>query len=88
MTLHEHLMRLPSVAACKPPTVVKKRTAVPYPAPLPSEDSQWTVSFERPSNIQLVGSWANNVSVRGNDGTGFSIDLAVEMPTVSVFVRD
>ncbi|KAG8737938.1 hypothetical protein FRC10_007518 [Ceratobasidium sp. 414] len=80
MTLHEHLSNLPAISACKPPSVVKKRIAVPYPAPLPSEESQWTVSFERPSNIQLVGSWANGVAVRGNDGGGFSVDLAVEMP--------
>ncbi|CAE6493644.1 unnamed protein product [Rhizoctonia solani] len=80
MTLHEHLMNLPSIAPCKPPTTIKKRTTVPYPAPLPSQDSQWTVSFERPSNIQLVGSWANSVAVRGNDQTGFSVDVAVEIP--------
>ncbi|KAG9095422.1 hypothetical protein FRC07_011102, partial [Ceratobasidium sp. 392] len=80
MTLHEHLSNLPAISACKPPATVKKRTAVPYPAPLPSEESQWTVSFERPSNIQLVGSWANGVAVRGNDGSGFSVDLVVEMP--------
>ncbi|CAE6501093.1 unnamed protein product [Rhizoctonia solani] len=81
MSLHEHLMNLPPIAACKPPSTIKKRTAVPYPAPLPSQDSQWTISFERPSNIQLVGSWANGVSVRGNDHTGFSVDVAVEMPS-------
>jgi U3 small nucleolar RNA-associated protein 22 len=83
MSLHEHISNLPSIAACKPLSMIKKRTAVPYPAPLPSEESQWTVSFERPSNIQLVGSWANGVAVKGNDATGFSIDLAVEMPVVS-----
>ncbi|CAE6451240.1 unnamed protein product [Rhizoctonia solani] len=80
MALHEHLMNLSSIAPCKPPSIFKKRTAIPYPAPLPSQDSQWTVSFERPSNIQLVGSWANGVAVRGNDKTGFSVDVAVEMP--------
>ncbi|CAE6446111.1 unnamed protein product [Rhizoctonia solani] len=81
MTLHEHLMNLPSISPCKPPTTIKKRTSIPYPPPLPSQDSQWMVSFERPSNIQLVGSWANGIAVRGNDKTGFSIDLAVEMPS-------
>ncbi|KAB5588975.1 U3 small nucleolar RNA-associated protein [Ceratobasidium theobromae] len=84
MSLHEHLMGLPSIAPCKPPMTIKKRTAVPYPAPLPSPESQWTVSFERPSNIQLVGSWANGVCVRGNDQSGFCVDVAVEMPA-SVF---
>ncbi|CAE6452704.1 unnamed protein product [Rhizoctonia solani] len=81
MSLHEHLMNLPPIVPCKPPSVIKKRTAVSYPAPLPSQDSQWTVSFERPSNIQLIGSWANGVSVRGNDHTGFLVDVAVEMPS-------
>ncbi|CAE6459247.1 unnamed protein product [Rhizoctonia solani] len=88
MSLHEQLMNVPSIAPCKPPTTIKKKTAVPYPAPLPSQDSQWTVSFERPSNIQLVGSWANGVAVRGNDQTGFSIDLAVEMPSSLLREKD
>ncbi|CUA70802.1 U3 small nucleolar RNA-associated protein 22 [Rhizoctonia solani] len=88
MTLHEHLMNLPSIAPCKPPTMIEKRIAVPYPAPLPSQDSQWTVSFERPSNIQLVGSWANGVAVRGNDHTGFSIDVGVEMPSSLLREKD
>ncbi|CAE6500930.1 unnamed protein product [Rhizoctonia solani] len=88
MTLHEHLMNLPSIAPCKPPTTIKKRTAVPYAAPLPSQDSQWTVSFERPSDIQLVGSWANGVAVRGNDQTGFSIDVAVEIPSSMLREKD
>ncbi|KAF8751089.1 U3 small nucleolar RNA-associated protein 22 [Rhizoctonia solani] len=88
MSLHEHLMNLPSIAPCKPPSTIKKRTAVPYPAPLPSQDSQWTVSFEPPSNIQLVGSWANGVPVRGNDKTGFSVDLAVEIPSSLLREKD
>ncbi|QRV78620.1 U3 small nucleolar RNA-associated protein 22 [Ceratobasidium sp. AG-Ba] len=88
MTLHEHLTNLSAIPACKPPSTIKKRTCVPYPAPLPSEESQWTVSFERPSNIQLVGSWANGVAVKGNDGTGFLIDLAVEMPATLFREKD
>ncbi|KAH7323328.1 Nrap protein [Rhizoctonia solani] len=83
-----NLMNLPSIAPCKPPSTIRKQTAVPYPAPLPSQDSQWTVSFERPSNIQLVGSWANGVSVRGNDHTGFSVDVAVEMPSSLLREKD
>ncbi|GAB1522908.1 U3 snoRNP protein [Rhizoctonia solani] len=88
MSLHEHLINLPSIAPCRPPSTIKKRTAVPYPAPLPSQDSQWTVSFEPPSNIQLVGSWANGVAVRGNDKTGFSVDLAVEIPSSLLREKD
>jgi U3 small nucleolar RNA-associated protein 22 len=53
---------------------------VPYPAPLPVESTQWTVAFERPSEITLFGSWANKLGVKGRDGARFGVDLAVEMP--------
>jgi U3 small nucleolar RNA-associated protein 22 len=56
---------------------------VPFPMPLPTEDTNWKVAFEPPTDLTLVGSWANNLSVKGRDGKRFIIDVAVEMPNVS-----
>ncbi|KAA1477008.1 Nrap protein [Dentipellis sp. KUC8613] len=55
--------------------------AVPYPLPLPTEDANWKVAFEKPSEILLVGSWANQVSVKAKDGLPWGVDVAVEMPS-------
>ena len=53
---------------------------VPYPSPTPTEDANWKVSFEKPSNIAIVGSWINNVAVKSPDGEPWVVDVAVEMP--------
>ena len=52
--------------------------AVPYSLPLPAEDTNWKVAFEPPSDITLVGSWANKVSVKPKDGGKFGVDLAMD----------
>ncbi|KAL0952389.1 hypothetical protein HGRIS_006665 [Hohenbuehelia grisea] len=62
-------------------TLAKQGIVVPYPLPLPTEDTNWKVQFEKPSEITLVGSWANKLSVKGKDGLPFDVDLAVEMPS-------
>ncbi|KAH9173856.1 Nrap protein [Lactarius sanguifluus] len=53
---------------------------VPYSSPAPTEDANWKVSFEKPSNIAIVGSWINNVAVKSPDGEPWVVDVAVEMP--------
>ncbi|CAA7262477.1 unnamed protein product [Cyclocybe aegerita] len=82
--LHATLNQIPSV----PPThpleasrkLQKRGIAVPYSLPLPTEDTNWKVAFEPPSDITLVGSWANKAGVKAKDGLRFGVDLAVEMP--------
>ncbi|KAI0317967.1 Nrap protein [Amylostereum chailletii] len=54
---------------------------VPYPLPRPTDDSNWKVAFEKPSDITLVGSWANKVSVKAKDDEPWWVDVAVEMPS-------
>jgi U3 small nucleolar RNA-associated protein 22 len=56
--------------------------AVPYPFPSPPQDAQWKVAFEKPSEITLVGSWANKVSVKAKDDQPWIADISVEMPSV------
>ncbi|KAF9475207.1 Nrap protein [Pholiota conissans] len=82
--LHSFLKEIPSVAPQHPleaaRKLLKKGVAVPYSLPLPTEETNWKVAFEPPSDITLVGSWANKVSVKPKDGNKFGVDLAVEMP--------
>jgi hypothetical protein len=56
--------------------------------PLPTEETNWKVAFQPPSNITLVGSWANKLSVKPKDGEKYTVDLAVQMPNVSVLNSD
>jgi U3 small nucleolar RNA-associated protein 22 len=80
-------MNLPSVAPQHPldasRRLLKKNVSIPYSLPLPTEDTKWKVAFEKPSDITLVGSWANKVSVKAKDDVPYGVDLAVEMPSVS-----
>jgi U3 small nucleolar RNA-associated protein 22 len=87
-SLHSFLLNTPKVTARHPldasRRLLKRGIAVPYPHPLPSEDTKWTVAYSPPSDINLVGSWATQTAVKGKDGTKFGVDLAVEMPAVSL----
>lgn len=56
--------------------------AVTFPSPPPTEETNWKVAFSKPTDIKVVGSWANKVSVPAKDGEGFSVDLALQMPSV------
>jgi U3 small nucleolar RNA-associated protein 22 len=88
LALHAFIMKISSTASEHPleasRRLLKKGISVPYSLPLPSEETNWKVSFEPPSDITLVGSWPNKLSVKAKDGHPFGVDLAVEMPNVSV----
>ncbi|KAF8996020.1 Nrap protein [Cyathus striatus] len=82
--LHTYLSGLPSIEPQHPLEAArklkKKGIAIPYSLPHPTEDTNWKVAFEKPSEIILVGSWANKISVKPKDGLKFGVDMAVEMP--------
>ncbi|KAH7096116.1 Nrap-domain-containing protein [Auriculariales sp. MPI-PUGE-AT-0066] len=82
--MHAHLRTIADVGAQHPLSaareLAKNGVAVPYPLPLPAQDTNWTVSFLPPADITVVGSWANKMSVKQQDGAPFVVDLAVEMP--------
>ncbi|EAU86967.1 pre-rRNA processing protein Utp22 [Coprinopsis cinerea okayama7 len=84
LNLHTFLLKIPSVSAQHPleasKGLLKKGIAVPYCLPLPTEETNWKVAFEKPSEITLVGSWANKVSVKPKDDLHYGVDVAVEMP--------
>ncbi|KDQ16670.1 hypothetical protein BOTBODRAFT_30589 [Botryobasidium botryosum FD-172 SS1] len=97
MSLHFHIMSLPAIPAQHPleaaRSLAKKKkgqsgVAVPYVTPLPTEETNWKVGFEKPSDIKVVGSWANGLSVLGKDGRGFVVDVAVEMPSTLFQEKD
>ncbi|KAJ7183097.1 Nrap protein [Mycena filopes] len=68
--------------------LIKRGVAVPYCLPQPSEDTNWKVAYEKPSDITMVGSWPNKISVKGKDGSKFGVDLAVEMPSTLFQEKD
>ncbi|ESK98055.1 pre-rrna processing protein utp22 [Moniliophthora roreri MCA 2997] len=92
LTLHTFLSNLPSITPRHPlhaaRYLLKKGISVPYSIPLPSEETQWKVAFEKPSEITLVGSWANKTHVKGQDGRKYGVDLAVEMPSALFQEKD
>jgi len=87
MSLHEHLRSLPSNPPQHPLHAFKKlRKLGVCPLlthPPPTQETKWKVAFEPPSEIQLVGSWPNQLTVVGRTAHAFYVDLAVEMPVVS-----
>jgi U3 small nucleolar RNA-associated protein 22 len=80
----ELLSSNPSSSASKS----KKKTsshipvATPFCQPYPGEATNWKVGFSPPTEITLVGSWATETSVRGQDNALYGVDLAIEMPSV------
>lgn len=86
-------MEIPSISQQHPleaaRKMLKKGIAVPYTLPLPTEETNWKVGYESPSDITLVGSWANKISVKPKDGLKYGVDMAVEMPDVRAlcFIR-
>ena len=86
LSLHSLLLEIPPIPPQHPleasRNLLKKGIAVPYSLPLPTEGTNWKVSFEKPADILLVGSWANKLSVKAKDGKRFGVDVAVEMPDV------
>ena len=91
-TLHETISSIPAIAPQYPlaasRSLLKAGVATPYAAPLPTEETNWKVAFQPPSDITLVGSWANKLSVKPKDDERYTVDIAVQMPNVSVLFSD
>ncbi|KAG2124377.1 Nrap protein [Suillus clintonianus] len=82
--LRTHCISIPSIAPQNPmvaaKALAKQGIAVPFASPLPPRDAKWKVAFEPPSEICVIGSWANGIAVKKQNGNRFSVDLCVEMP--------
>lgn len=87
LSIHKLLMELPAIAPQHPlhasRTLSKQGIDVPYVRPLPTEETNWKVSFEKPSEIMLAGSWITKTAVKAKDSAPFTADLAIEMPSAS-----
>ncbi|EJD34800.1 Nrap-domain-containing protein [Auricularia subglabra TFB-10046 SS5] len=83
--LHAHIMEIPAIPPQHPleaaRSLAKRGIAVPYPLPLPTEDTNWKVAYAQPREIAVVGSWGNKMTVKRQDGAPFGVDIAVEMPS-------
>jgi hypothetical protein len=87
MSLHEHLRSLPSISPQQPLHAFKRLkklgVRVLLTQPVPTEETKWKIAFEPPPEIQIVGSWPNQLTVIGRAERAFYVDLAVGMPSVS-----
>ena len=86
LALRAHLLSLPPLHPQNPLVAARELSqngiAVPLALPHPTQETKWTVAFEPPSDIHVVGSWANKISVKKKGGRYFGVDLAIEMPSV------
>lgn len=85
--LHSLRSHLISMRAFEPQNPVsaaralaKQGIAMPFALPHPTEEVKWKVGFEPPSDINVVGSWANQICVKRKDGVPFTVDVTIEMP--------
>lgn len=53
--------------------------AVPYPSPRPGKDTKYSVSYAKPTNVNVVGSFALRTGIRSQ--AAYTVDLAVTMPS-------
>lgn len=58
------------------------KVTIPYCEPVPKGDEKYKLAFERPSGLQLVGSWP--LQIAAERPQGLDVDLAVVMPS-SIF---
>ena len=57
----------------------KYNVRVPFPEPRPAKDVKYTLSYARPANVNVVGSFARQTAIKSDDQV--SIDLVVTMPS-------
>ncbi|KAF9244276.1 Nrap protein [Melanogaster broomeanus] len=85
LALRSHLLSLPSIPPENPAVAAralsKNGIEVSFALPHPTHSTKWSVTFEPPSDVNVVGSWANQINVKKKDGGYFGVDLTVEMPS-------
>ncbi|GAB7337640.1 hypothetical protein MBLNU457_g2935t1 [Dothideomycetes sp. NU457] len=84
--LHKLKGIIEGLPATKPATIadaerdlIKKRVAVPFPDPKPPRDAQYKLEYQKPANINVVGSHALKLATRTNPTC--VIDMVVTMPS-------
>ena len=59
--------------------IKKHKVAVPFPEPRPANDVKYKLAYEKPANINVVGSFPLKLTVRAAQAP-LSIDMVVTMP--------
>ncbi|KAI1117753.1 Nrap protein [Nemania sp. NC0429] len=62
------------------------RTAIPYPDPKPAKDCPYKVSFDKPTHVNVVGSYAAQTMIKSQ--SSFAIDMIVVMPPTLFSEKD
>lgn len=61
---------------------------IPFPDPQPNQDKiNYTFAFQKPAKIHIVGSYLLKSVTKSPEGLT-NVDIAVEMPAVSLNIRD
>lgn len=93
-TLHEVKNAIESLPDTSPKSVLEAEkelrsstgVVVPWPEPRPSKDSKYTMSYAKPTNINVVGSFALRTGAKTTDSR--PVDLAVTMPSTVFQEKD
>lgn len=59
--------------------IKKSKVAIPFPDPRPAHDVKYKLAYEKPQNVNVVGSFPLKLSLRQSQ-TPLSIDMVVTMP--------
>ncbi|KAI0188841.1 Nrap protein [Astrocystis sublimbata] len=62
------------------------RTAIPYPDPKPARGCPYKVSFEKPTHINVVGSYASQTMTKSQ--SSFAVDMIAVMPATLFSEKD
>ncbi|RWA12554.1 hypothetical protein EKO27_g2569 [Xylaria grammica] len=62
------------------------RTSIPYPDPKPAKNCSYKVSFEKPTHINVVGSYTSQTMVKSQ--SNFAVDMIVVMPATLFSEKD
>ena len=58
----------------------KHKIIIPFPAPKPAKDVKYKFAYEKPSHMNVVGSFAMKTMVKNNSIS--NVDLVIQMPSV------
>ncbi|KAI1438048.1 pre-rRNA processing protein utp22 [Xylaria sp. CBS 124048] len=62
------------------------RITIPYPAPKPAKNCPYKVAFEKPTHINVVGSYTSQTMIKSQ--SSFSVDMIVIMPAALFSEKD
>ncbi|KAJ8132594.1 hypothetical protein O1611_g1035 [Lasiodiplodia mahajangana] len=62
------------------------RTTIPYPDPKPAKNCPYKVAFEKPTHINVVGSYTSQTMIKSQ--ASFTVDMIVVMPATLFSEKD